>query len=666
MRYNADVFYRTLLNAYEDNGFARCSTATDNWQSGYHKSYKCTAEADVQWRFARGRVLNQFPFGRALSLKDLLALRLSAMARVRGRAARFHDVCPETFVLPEQLAEFRARVARAADTTLWISKPYSRSKGKGIRLWRGSAQLSELCDAVECSVAQLRDRCAALGGSATTPPQKEARGSGRGADDGLALGLDEQRRKMAEHSAFTPQLVVQHYIAHPVLVDGLKFDLRLYVALTSVAPLCLYIFPEGLARFCTAPYEAGLRAFDRDGAPLSNSDATMMAHLTNSSLNVQSDKYARNVGVSAAEMATGSKRSLGSVFASLEKDGVDTRALWREIGDVVKRAFVAFEPGLVAECRRLGIAGGGAGGGGGGGGGAYMLFGADVILEARAADVDGEAAPRPVLLEINCMPQIDAAMPIDKLIKGTMLCDLLHLVGHGLTPPLAARYIERRGLAPSERVAFDREIAEPLKCPVVAVAAPPLPLRGAPGAMPPMPVMPAMPPMPAMPALPKPPTEMTGAAADREAPVAMEARSYRALSAALTAAELCEFESGGRSVLHFFCLLPLFALLIILFARFRSGGENESGSAEEAAANRSECDAFVAALCEEQRRIGHWHRICPQPSTCDADAELFSTGAARRRYRALSRAFASAGVDDADLAPAHTLGAPLGSICVPE
>lgn len=69
--------------------------------------------------------------------------------------------------------------------------------------------------------------------------------------------------------------VVQKYIKHPALIDGHKFDFRIYVLVTSVIdPLTIFIYDDGLVRLASEKYNL---------AKGGTSDHFM--HLTNYSLN---------------------------------------------------------------------------------------------------------------------------------------------------------------------------------------------------------------------------------------------------------------------------------------------------------------------------------------------------------------------------------------------
>ena len=50
-------------------------------------------------------------------------------------------------------------------------------------------------------------------------------------------------------------IVVSQYVDNPLLINGFKFDLRIFVAMTCINPLRIYIYEEGLTRFATEKYD---------------------------------------------------------------------------------------------------------------------------------------------------------------------------------------------------------------------------------------------------------------------------------------------------------------------------------------------------------------------------------------------------------------------------
>lgn len=58
-----------------------------------------------------------------------------------------------------------------------------------------------------------------------------------------------------------------------MLIGGKKFDLRLYVLVTSFRPLKVYQFRLGFCRFCTVKYDSSVAELDN-----------MYVHLTNVSV----------------------------------------------------------------------------------------------------------------------------------------------------------------------------------------------------------------------------------------------------------------------------------------------------------------------------------------------------------------------------------------------
>ena len=125
---------------------------------------------------------------------------------------RFRYVHPLTFVLPTQQRQFEEHHARSP-RDVFLFKPSGSGRGAGIRFLRADER----------------------------PP-----GAG----------------------------VAQLYLP-PILHEGFKFDLRVYIMLTGVDPLTVYLHDEGLARFASERYREPVEG-DRGSAQM---------HLTNTAVN---------------------------------------------------------------------------------------------------------------------------------------------------------------------------------------------------------------------------------------------------------------------------------------------------------------------------------------------------------------------------------------------
>ena len=142
----------------------------------------------------------------------------------------------------------------------------------------------------------------------------------QGAGIQLVRGHEELRALLAREDA-PERAVVQSYMPDPLLVDGLKFDLRLYVVVTCSSPLQAYLSTRGVARFASHPWK-----------PVdATNQADMLMHLSNSSIN------------QAASGVT-NKWELPRLWKHLVSRGVDVDALWERIRRLVALTLAAMQP----------------------------------------------------------------------------------------------------------------------------------------------------------------------------------------------------------------------------------------------------------------------------------------------------------------------------------
>uniref|UniRef100_A0A8C0EJK1 Uncharacterized protein n=1 Tax=Bubo bubo TaxID=30461 RepID=A0A8C0EJK1_BUBBB len=80
------------------------------------------------------------------------------------------------------------------------------------------------------------------------------------------------------------RMICQQYISKPFLIDGFKFDMRIYVLVTSCDPLRIFVYKEGLARFAT------MRYID----PGSRNLGDICMHLTNYAINKHNENFVQD------------------------------------------------------------------------------------------------------------------------------------------------------------------------------------------------------------------------------------------------------------------------------------------------------------------------------------------------------------------------------------
>jgi len=127
------------------------------------------------------------------------------MRKMRHVHGNIYNFVPESFMLPNEYIKFlqlfseethQQRHSNAGNTnSIWICKPADLSRGRKIFVFNDVAELN-----------------------------------------------------------YDQQNVVQRYVKDPLLIHGYKFDLRIYVLVTSFHPLTVYLYRNGLVRFSTEKY----------------------------------------------------------------------------------------------------------------------------------------------------------------------------------------------------------------------------------------------------------------------------------------------------------------------------------------------------------------------------------------------------------------------------
>jgi len=201
---------------------------------------------------------------------------------------------------------------------------------------------------------------------------------------GIMLIQSEQELFQACKNLPPEGAIVQEYVDRPLLLDGFKWDARIYALLMPLPEggHAAFLLEEGLVRVCTEQYEL----------PDSQNLQRSMVHLTNYSLNKFSQKYVH--GEDTEDGGIGGKRTLSAVLQRLQatRNGFSVEKSWQALDELtqvtlaeISRQVQGAEPKL-SRC--------------------FHLVGLDVLLDEAGKAWLLEANYKPSLLvdEVHPLP----------------------------------------------------------------------------------------------------------------------------------------------------------------------------------------------------------------------------------------------------------------------
>ncbi|XP_052742468.1 tubulin polyglutamylase TTLL13 [Bicyclus anynana] len=271
--------------------------------------------------------INHFPGMLEICRKDLLARNLNRMQKIYPKEYNFF---PKTWCLPADFGE-AFNYSKARKNKTFIIKPECGSQGRGIYLTKSLKDIKP-----------------------------------------------------------TDKLICQVYLSKPYLVDGYKFDIRVYTLITSCDPLRIFVYNEGLVRFATSRY----------ADPNVNNTTNVFMHLTNYALNKHSRTY-------VYDSEAGSKRKISTLNKLLLSQGVDLDRLWHSIDQVIVKTIISAWPilkhsyhacfpshDMVHAC--------------------FEILGFDILLDNKL---------HPFILEVNHSPSFHTDTQLDREVKEGLLTD---------------------------------------------------------------------------------------------------------------------------------------------------------------------------------------------------------------------------------------------------
>ncbi|XP_059144422.1 probable tubulin polyglutamylase TTLL9 isoform X1 [Physella acuta] len=309
--------------------------------------------ADVWWMkeiFDRAYLedqmrINHFRNHYELTRKNLMVKNLKRLRRQLERdsgkvEAQKCDFFPATFELPSEYHIFVDEFRRNPGS-IWIMKPIAKSQGKGIFLFKRLKDITDWKRGVEYQ------------------PQLQ----------------------QVDGTQPIETYVVQHYIENPYLIGGRKFDIRVYVLVTSYNPLKVYLYRSGFARFANNRYS--LDTIDDN-----------YIHLTNVAIQKTAPDYDPEKG---CKWSTQQLR----MYLTAKHGQQNVNTLFQQMTNIFILSLQSCQRVIINDKH------------------CFELYGYDILIDSNL---------KPWLIEINASPSLTASNQEDYDLKFGLLNDVLNVL----------------------------------------------------------------------------------------------------------------------------------------------------------------------------------------------------------------------------------------------
>ncbi|KAJ3399242.1 putative tubulin polyglutamylase ttll9 [Chytriomyces hyalinus] len=371
----------TVLDVFKDRGWKETDSDTD-WDFHW---------ADVHWvhemfdhmYLGEGQRINHFRNHYELTRKDLLVKNMKRMIKTmekeygKAEGAKFDFICT-SYVLPQEHALFQEEFKRNPGS-VWIMKPVGKAQGKGIFLINKISQINQWR-----TKNSSTSRGMAAGALSNGAGGGGGGGGGSGANSGgggggSGAGGDKGNGAAVAADVDGPEAYIgQRYIENPYLIGGKKFDLRIYVLVTSYSPLVVHIHRNGFCRFSNHQFTMNVK-------DISN----LYIHATNVAIQKHSPHYDSDKGCKWL------LRNLKTFLTS--KHGTQAvNTLFTDMEALVVRSLLSVQKVMIHDKH------------------CFELYGYDILIDHDL---------KPWLLEVNASPSLTAETQFDYDLKHQMLND---------------------------------------------------------------------------------------------------------------------------------------------------------------------------------------------------------------------------------------------------